>query len=511
MSDKRIFVNFTNHPSDEWDDAQLGATEAYGKIVDVPFPVVGENASEEEILNLCNHHLSMIKALGRPEDLTVHIMGEQSFCYAMISKLQTEGIRCVASCTLRDVHVNDAGQKVSAFHFTRFRDYVPPKRLCLRRRWKKQVERMATRLSSISLKKNRNFFSQTALWIILLFELLLICDLQLSWFSPCILFVVAVVLLLVLYGVGICNGHHFSIRSTIVTKLLANAVTPTALGAFYLLVFVVHIGWLTNAALGWYTAVDDEFSRVLYSTAACIGGMIALIIFFPKGGEQKASRPQKVFISGISAISTVPDVIAKMSYDTLNLLPLVRILQLVQGDDQPPLFVILQTDAFKNSSAQDVAFNRALELMESTADMGKCGSVEDKLRLLIRELAKKEFPDKVDMVDAMTIEFTEPCNYSQNFEKAYSILEQRAKELDDKDHQLYFNLTPGTGIIGSLMTLMSIDGDRLLYYYAQEKMANAATASAEEKRAFREKLLLPVDKKQIPLQALLSQALEKLS
>ena len=505
MNKTRIFVNLSNHPSDRWEEPQRLAAEAYGEIKDIPFPVVDENASEEEVLRLCNQYLLQIKGLGSPQDLTVHLMGEQSFCYALISKLQAEGIRCVASCTERDTHVNEAGEKVSVFHFTRFRDYVPPKRLFFLWWWKRQV----LRFSSISLMKNRNFFSHTALWLILLFELLLICDLQQNWFPPCILFAVVLFLLLVLFGVGRLCGHHFGLRSTIVTKLLANAVAPTTLGALYLFIFVVHIGWLTNAALGWYTATDGEFCRVLYSTAACLLGMVALIVFFPKGGEQKVEWPQKVFISGISLFTAKS--LDNTTYDDLNLLPLVRILQLVQDDDQIPMLVILQTNKFKNSSDQDVAFNRALELIGSTADLGKCGSVEDKLRLLIRELAKKEFPEKEAIVNAMRIEFTEPCDYSQDFEKAYSVLEKMVMELDNKDHQLYFNLTPGTGIIGSLMTLMSIDGDRLLYYYSQEKMTNAATATAEERRAFREKLLLPVDKKQIPLQALLSQALEKLS
>ena len=507
-----IFINLTNHPSEKWSEEQLTAAEAYGEIVDMAFPVIDENAAEADIQQLAEQYLKEIKALGEPQDLTVHIMGEQTFCFALISKLQETGIRCVASCTERDTHINELGEKVSTFHFTQFREYATTKSMCVLPWWKQQMKRLASCSSKCSQKKDRNFFSKVALWLVLLFELLLISDLQQWWSPPYILFVVVVCLLFALYGAGRYYGHHFGFRTTIVTKLLANAVAPTTLGAVYLLVFVIHIGWLTNAALGWYTATDEEFCRVLYSTAACVLGMAALIAFFPKSGEQKVARPQQVFVSGISSIGPAPAAIANMKYDTLNLLPLVRMLQLIRDDDQVPLLVILQSDAFEDTPAQDEAFKRVMELVspEACDTLRTCEGLECKIRLLIRELAKREFPDKKDLIDAMVIEFTEACNYFQNFEKAYSVLQQKADELDDEGHQLYFNLTPGTGIISSLMTLMSIDGDRSLYYYSQEKMPNADTATEEEKRAFSDRLLLPVDKKQIPLQALLSQALEKL-
>ena len=499
MNNKRIFVNFTNHPSAGWEAPQREAAEAYGNIVDVPFPVVGENASEEEILNLCNQHLSKIRALGSPQNLTVHIMGEQSFCYAMISKLQAEGIRCVASSTERDAHVNDAGQKVSAFHFTRFRDYVPPKRLCLRRGWKKQVERFR---NSVSLKKNRNFFSLAALWIILLSELLLICDMQSSWFSPCILFVAAFVLLLVLYGVGRCNGHHFSIRSTIVTKLLANAVAPTALGTFYLLVFVVHIGWLTNAALGWYTAVDDEFCRVLYSTAACVGGMIALIFFFPLGKQKVGKGRYKVFISGISAINPV--------FKNLN--PLIRILQQTSDTDTSCELFILYSDYYTNTQKQAEiedkidqyykdAYNNLSEEYKSKVDkeIPKEFGMKEKLEALIKVVAMGMFPEKNWISSGLRIIFSERAVDYNQFTQCFEEVEEFVKKRDNDDTDLYFNLTPGTGIIGSLMTLMSIDGNRHLYYYSQDNRL------AEDQK------LEEVNKSQIPLQNLLSQALDTLA
>ena len=123
-----MFINLTNHPSDRWSEEQRKAAEAFGKIVDIPFPLVNENATEAEIEQLAGQYSASILGMGKSKDLIVHVMGEQTFCYALVSKLQKEGIRYIASCTKHDSFINEDGQKVSTFHFTRFRDYAPIKR-----------------------------------------------------------------------------------------------------------------------------------------------------------------------------------------------------------------------------------------------------------------------------------------------------------------------------------------------------------------------------------------------
>ena len=78
-----------------------------------------------------------------------------------------------------------------------------------------------------------------------------------------------------------------------------------------------------------------------------------------------------------------------------------------------------------------------------------------------------------------------------------NVIKQLLKK-DDSGHQLIFNLTPGTGIVGALMTLLAIDGDRSLFYYSQDKSLPDTLRIKE------------VDKSKIPLESLLSQALERL-
>ena len=117
-----IFINLSNHPSSGWSEEQLNAARAYGEIVDMPFPQVEPAATAADVHELAGELVAAILEYGEAADLTVHIMGEMTLCYAVISRLQASGICCVASTTERFVTEVD-GKKVSEFHFVQFREY----------------------------------------------------------------------------------------------------------------------------------------------------------------------------------------------------------------------------------------------------------------------------------------------------------------------------------------------------------------------------------------------------
>lgn len=117
-----IFINLSNHPSSGWGEEQLSAAIAYGEIVDKAFPIVAPHATADDVKHLAEECVEHILEYGSPTNLTVHIMGEMTLCYAIISRLLARGIRCVASTTERIVTEVD-GKKVSEFHFVQFREY----------------------------------------------------------------------------------------------------------------------------------------------------------------------------------------------------------------------------------------------------------------------------------------------------------------------------------------------------------------------------------------------------
>lgn len=117
------FINFTNHPSSVWSEAQLDDAHEYGDIIDLPFPDIDETIDEAGIDSLTDNYLAQIKELSGGEPCTVHIMGEMTFTYSMINKLKDAGYTCVASTSKRDVVLLPDGSKQVRFNFCRFRKY----------------------------------------------------------------------------------------------------------------------------------------------------------------------------------------------------------------------------------------------------------------------------------------------------------------------------------------------------------------------------------------------------
>ena len=123
MDKRKLFINFSNHPSCYWGDAQRAAAEKYGEICDLPFPMVDGQSSEEEISQLADSYVAKIISMGKPEEITVHIMGEMTFTFMVVTRLKELGIRCVASTTERKTSYNADGTKLSEFSFVKFREY----------------------------------------------------------------------------------------------------------------------------------------------------------------------------------------------------------------------------------------------------------------------------------------------------------------------------------------------------------------------------------------------------
>lgn len=117
------FLNLSNHPSSAWSKEQEESARQYGEIRDMAFPQIPTNASTEDIEELAEETKLQILDAYSDSDLTVHVMGEMTFTYALVSKLKAAGVRCVASCTDRIVKDLGGGKRLSEFHFTQFREY----------------------------------------------------------------------------------------------------------------------------------------------------------------------------------------------------------------------------------------------------------------------------------------------------------------------------------------------------------------------------------------------------
>jgi CRISPR-associated protein Csx16 len=114
------FVNLSNHPSADWEEAQTRAAHALAeRIEDVPFPAVPADADDEAIGTLAQERLARVP----PETTHALVQGEFTLTVELVRRLQGRGITCVAATSTRNVEEEADGRRVSSFSFVRFRAY----------------------------------------------------------------------------------------------------------------------------------------------------------------------------------------------------------------------------------------------------------------------------------------------------------------------------------------------------------------------------------------------------
>jgi hypothetical protein len=115
-----MLLNLSNHPSANWPPEQRDiAIREYGSISDLPFPNIDPTADEAAIQALAKDYCADIK---KRKVKAVHLMGELTFCFALVQLLKKEKINCIASTTHRIAEEKD-GKKITVFQFVRFRKY----------------------------------------------------------------------------------------------------------------------------------------------------------------------------------------------------------------------------------------------------------------------------------------------------------------------------------------------------------------------------------------------------
>lgn len=119
----KLFINFSNHPSALWSEAQKAACGEGAQITDIPFPEVSPLASEEEINAMAREYFNKIKKLS---PAAVLCQGEFTLVYQVITLLKKENIVTVAACSERRVTektVNGKTRKMTVFEFVKYRRY----------------------------------------------------------------------------------------------------------------------------------------------------------------------------------------------------------------------------------------------------------------------------------------------------------------------------------------------------------------------------------------------------
>lgn len=118
-----MLINFSNHPSEYWGVKQLDAAKEYGEIKDFPFPAVNPESNHNDIIELARKYVEDILSFSENHQITVHVMGEMTLTFLVVSMLKEKGIECIASTTDRNSEMISDCQKIIDFQFVRFRKY----------------------------------------------------------------------------------------------------------------------------------------------------------------------------------------------------------------------------------------------------------------------------------------------------------------------------------------------------------------------------------------------------
>ena len=119
-----MFLNISNHKSENGSANQTNEAEKYGKIIDIPFPAVNPRESDEYMNDLVDEYYQKVMEYEKP---TVMVQGEFVFTYRLVNQLKQAGIKVVASCSERrvteEIDENGCTIRRSQFEFVKFREY----------------------------------------------------------------------------------------------------------------------------------------------------------------------------------------------------------------------------------------------------------------------------------------------------------------------------------------------------------------------------------------------------
>ena len=123
-----MLLNLSNHPLTQWSAKQKETAKIqFGEVIDLPFPFIEPELTTSEVKKtVSDYYLRVIHLFGKNKKTTmqnaIHIQGEFTFVFHLVTLLKKAGVKCVASTSKRDVQQVD-NKKIINFNFIQFREY----------------------------------------------------------------------------------------------------------------------------------------------------------------------------------------------------------------------------------------------------------------------------------------------------------------------------------------------------------------------------------------------------
>lgn len=121
---KKIFINFSNHPSANWSKEQYSEAIKYGEIIDISFPDVDPELDSDGIIQLAYEYAEKIM---KYKPAAVMCQGEMTLSFKVVEMLKSKGILVLAACSAKEAYYETQSDgsvvKTHRFRFVRFRSY----------------------------------------------------------------------------------------------------------------------------------------------------------------------------------------------------------------------------------------------------------------------------------------------------------------------------------------------------------------------------------------------------
>ncbi|WP_407445922.1 hypothetical protein [Fibrobacter sp.] len=119
-----MFFNLSNHPHTNWGNTQLKAAHKWGEIIDIPFPDVKGQSSEQDILVSAQKCLQELKVAA---DDAIFVAGEYGTVFPIVDELLDQGKTVLSSVSINELDYrtgeNGAHERTIRFNFVNFVPY----------------------------------------------------------------------------------------------------------------------------------------------------------------------------------------------------------------------------------------------------------------------------------------------------------------------------------------------------------------------------------------------------
>lgn len=297
------------------------------------------------------------------------------------------------------------------------------------------------------------------------------------------------IILTIILLVSICIGgvlHYFSISALTSYRFLSNAFGSRPLNLLFGFIFVMHLSWICDSAynLVFYDNEVFSFLRLLLA----IGGMIGIFIIFPTRKGNKKSIPiekRTLLVMGLSEIkvglnkddptkiySNIEVAIKPFGkYKFIKKVVILLSENIVKAGDCIDINLIQDHEglqkALKNYKEKIVALADSKEKIKGIKSITELDEeiIIPALRKIIQESIKYYYP-QIENVDKIQILFTSSVDYD-NFSRCYKVVDEALMRKEEKTASTIINISPGTAIVTSVMSIQAIKGDRQLVYTKQ--------------------------------------------